>query len=194
METQAATPASSRVVGPWWASALRGAIAILFGVAALVRPDITLLALIVLFGAYMLIDGVFAIVSMFGGASEGRSRWLLLVEGVLGILAGLIAFLLPGLAAVALLYLIAVWAIVTGGAEVALAIELRRELEGEWAMIAVGVVSVLFGIVLAVLPAVGILSLVWLIGIYAIVFGVLLLILAFRVRGRGQDGGAGRVS
>ena len=112
-----------------------------------------------------------------------------MVEGALGILAGLVAFILPGLTAVALLYLIAVWAIVTGVAEVILALELRREIEGEWAMIAGGAVSILFGIILAVLPAVGILSLVWLIGIYAIVFGVLLLILAFRVRGRRRAGG-----
>lgn len=191
MEAWPTVQPSSRVMGPWWASALRGAIAILFGVAALLRPDITLVALVVLFGAYMLVDGVFAVATMFGGASEGRPRWLLLLEGVLGILAGLIAFLFPGIAAVALLYLISVWAIVTGVAEVVLAIELRREIEGEWAMIAGGVVSVVFGIILAVLPAVGILSLVWLIGIYAIAFGVLLLIMAFRVRGRGQANGDG---
>jgi uncharacterized membrane protein HdeD (DUF308 family) len=121
---------------------------------------------------------------------------LLLVEGVFGVLAGLVAFLLPGLAAVALLYLIAAWAIITGVIEIVLAIELRREIEGEWAMIAGGVVSVLFGIILAVLPGVGIVSLVWLVGIYAIIFGVLLLILGFRVRSRrrSDDAGPGRVA
>ncbi|WP_047866041.1 HdeD family acid-resistance protein [Rubrobacter aplysinae] len=196
MERESSAQPFSRIAGPWWALALRGAIALLFGLAALLRPDITLFALVVLFGAYMLVDGVFAIGGVFGGASRGRPRWLLLIEGVFGVLAGLVAFVLPGLAAVALLYLIAAWAIITGVIEIVLAIELRREIEGEWAMIAGGVVSVLFGIILAVLPGVGIVSLVWLVGIYAIIFGVLLLILGFRVRSRrsSDDAGPGRVA
>jgi uncharacterized membrane protein HdeD (DUF308 family) len=178
----------SGVSGPWWSAALRGAVAILFGLAALLRPDITLVALVLLFGAYALVDGVFALVGIFGGADSGVSRPWLLVRSVAGIVAGLLAFVLPGLTALALLYLIAVWAIVAGIAEIVIAIELRKRIRGEWALIAGGAVSVAFGVILALLPWVGILSLVWLIGAYAIAFGVLLLITAFRMRGHETDG------
>jgi len=180
--------------GHWWALALRGVIAILFGLAALLRPGIALEALILLFGAYVLVDGVFSIVGVFGGTRTGTPRWLLLLEGVVSILAGLIAFIFPGLTALALLYLIAAWAIITGGVQIGTAIRLRKEIEGEWALILGGIVSVLFGLILAVLPAVGILSLVWLIGAYAVAFGVLLLITAFRVRGRQNTGRSSRVT
>jgi uncharacterized membrane protein HdeD (DUF308 family) len=169
--------------------ALRGVIAILFGLAALLRPGIALEALILLFGAYALVDGAFAIVGVFRGTRSGTPRWLLLLEGVVSILAGLVAFVYPGLTAIALLYLVAVWAVVTGLAEVATAIRLRQEIQGEWALIFGGILSVLFGVLLAVLPGVGILSLIWLIGAYAVVFGVLLLIAAFQVRGRDDQGG-----
>jgi uncharacterized membrane protein HdeD (DUF308 family) len=145
---------------------------------------------LLLFGAYALVDGVFAIVGVFGGTRMGTPRWLLFLEGVVSILAGLIAFFLPGLTAIALLYLIAAWAIITGIAEVATAFRLRQEIQGEWALILGGVLSVLFGLILAVLPAVGILSLIWLIGAYAVAFGVLLVIAGFRARGHQSGGGA----
>jgi uncharacterized membrane protein HdeD (DUF308 family) len=180
-QPQTALPAET---GHWWALALRGVIAILFGLAALLRPGIALEALILLFGAYALVDGAFAIVGVFGGTRSGTPRWLLLLEGVVGILAGIIAFVYPGLTAIALLYLVAAWAIVTGLAQIATAIRLRREMTGEWALILGGILSVIFGLLLAVLPGVGILSLIWLIGVYALVFGILLLITAIRVRGR----------
>ena len=144
-------------------------------------------ALILLFGAYALVDGVFAIVGVFGGTRSGTPRWLLLVEGIVSILAGLIALVVPGLAAVALLYLVAVCAVVTGLAQIATAIRLRQEIRGEWALILGGILSVLFGLLLALLPGVGILSLIWLIGAYAVAFGVLL-ITAFQVRGRDNQG------
>jgi uncharacterized membrane protein HdeD (DUF308 family) len=181
--------------GHWWALALRGAIAILFGLAALLRPDIALQALILLFGAYALVDGVFSIVGVFGGTRGGTPRWLLLIEGVAGILAGVIAFVAPALTAILLLYLIAAWAIVTGISEIAMAIRLRREISGEWALIVGGAFSVLFGVILAVVgPAVGLLSLVWLIGVYAVAFGILLLIAGFRVRSEESGGGTDRPS
>ena len=190
-QPQAALPAES---GHWWALALRGAIAILFGLAALLRPGIALEALILLFGAYALVDGVFSIVGVFGGTRGGTPRWLLLIEGIAGIVAGLIAFILPGLTAILLLYLIAVWAIVKGISEIAMAIRLRREITGEWALIVGGAFSVLFGVILAVVgPVVGLISLLWLIGFYAVAFGILMLITAFSVRG-GGSGGADRPS
>ena len=181
--------------GHWWALALRGAIAILFGLAALLRPDIALGALILLFGAYALVDGVFAIVGVFGGTRGGTPRWLLLIEGIAGILAGIIAFVLPGLTAILFLYLIAAWAVITGIFEIATAIRLRQQVTGEWALIVGGVLSVLFGVILAVIgPVAGLLSLIWLIGIYALVFGILMLITAFQVRGRDASSGPDRPS
>ena len=184
-QPQTALPAEA---GHWWALALRGVIAILFGLAALVRPDIALEALILLFGAYALVDGAFAIVGVFGGTRSGTPRWLLLLEGVVSILAGIFAFVYPGLTAFALLYLVAAWAIVTGLAQIATAIRLRQEITGEWALIIGGILTVIFGLLLAVLPGVGILSLIWLIGAYAVVFGVLMLITAFMVRSRDSQG------
>jgi uncharacterized membrane protein HdeD (DUF308 family) len=163
--------------------ALRGLAAIVFGVLAFVWPDITLFALVLLFGAYMLVDGIFAIVAAVRAAGREARWWLLLIEGVLGVLAGLVAAFWPGLTALALLYFIAAWAIVSGILEVIGAIRLRQEIEGEWALGLSGALSVLFGILLVVIPApAGLLSLVWLIGAYALVFGVLLLVLAFRLR------------
>ena len=181
--------------GHWWALAIRGGIAILFGLAALRRPDIALEALILLFGAYALVDGVFAIVGVFGGTRDGTPRWLLLIEGIAGVLAGLIAFVLPGLTAVVFLYLIAAWAVITGISEIATAIRLRQEIRGEWALIIGGALSVLFGVILAVIgPVAGLLSLIWLIGIYAVAFGILMLITAFQVRGRDAGSGTDRPS
>ena len=192
MTTPQALPSET---GHWWALAIRGAIAILFGLAALLRPGIALEALILLFGAYALVDGVFAIVGVFGGTRGGTPRWLLLIEGIAGILAGLIAFVLPGLTVILLLYLIAAWAVITGISEIATAIRLRQEIRGEWALIIGGALSVLFGVLLAIIgPLAGLLSLIWLIGIYALMFGVLMLITAFQVRGRDASGGTDRPS
>jgi uncharacterized membrane protein HdeD (DUF308 family) len=181
--------------GHWWALAIRGGIAIIFGLAALLRPDIALEALILLFGAYALVDGVFAIVGVFGGTRGGTPRWLLLIEGIAGILAGIIAFVLPGLTAVVLLFLIATWAIITGVFEIATAIRLRQEITGEWALIVGGALSILFGVLLAVIgPVAGLVSLIRLIGVYAVAFGILMLITAFQVRGRDAGSGPDRPS
>jgi len=184
-------PILPMIAGNWWALLLRGIAAVLFGLAALLWPGLTLYVLIIFFGAYALVDGVLAIVAGIRG-TEGR-RWLLLTEGILGVLAGLIAFFYPGITALVLLYVIAFWAILTGVLKVVMAIWLRQEIENEWLMGLGGVLSVLFGTVLAVLPGVGLLSLVWLIGIYAIVFGVALIVLSFRVRNHREEA-PGRVT
>jgi uncharacterized membrane protein HdeD (DUF308 family) len=179
----------------WWALALRGLAAILFGVLAFAWPGITLFVLVLFFGAYMLVDGIFAIVAAVRAAGEEDRWWLLLIEGILGVLAGLVAFFWPGLTALALLYFIAAWAIVTGIMEIVAAIRLRQEIEGEWALGLSGLLSVIFGILLVVLPApAGLLSLVWLVGAYAVATGVLLLILAFRVRNEASNEARARPS
>src|SRR2546423_1350819 len=167
----------------WWVLAVRGALAVLFGLLALIWPGITVLALVALFGAYCLVDGVIAIgTALFGGvAAAGRRGWLV-VEGIAGVVAGIITFAWPGITTLVLLWLIAFWALVTGVMEIVAAIRLRRELQGEWLLIVSGALSVLFGILLIVWPASGALALITLIGIYALIFGVALIALGFRLR------------
>ncbi len=165
----------------WWALLVRGLLAVLFGLIALFLPGMTLWVLVLVFGAYALVDGVFAVVAGIRGT--GGRRWVLIIEGILSVLAGIVALLWPGITALALLYVIAFWAIFTGVAEMIAAVALRREMAGEWALFLVGILSVIFGIILAVLPGVGLLSLVWLIGLYALAVGGALIVLAFRVRG-----------
>jgi uncharacterized membrane protein HdeD (DUF308 family) len=181
-------PALPMLAGNWWALLLRGIAAVLFGLAALFWPGLTLFVLIVFFGTYALVDGVLAIVAGIRG-SEG-SRWLLLAEGVLGVLAGLAALFWPGMTALILLFVISAWAIFTGLLKVVMAIAFRREIENGWLMGLSGALSVLFGVVLAGLPGVGLLSLVWLVGIYALIFGVALIVLGFRARGHRQANGS----
>lgn len=166
----------------WWALALRGLIAILFGLLALVWPGITLFVLVILFGSYCLVDGVFAIVAAIR-AAEAHTRWAqLLIMGIFGIIIAAITFFYPGITALALLYVIAVWAIVTGVLELLAGFELRRHLSDEILWILAGLASIAFGVILFLRPLSGALAVIWLIGIYAIVFGVLLLGLAFRLR------------
>jgi len=165
----------------WWALVLRGLAAIAFGVLAFVWPQITLTALVFLWGAYALVDGAFAIAAGVKSHGENKRWWVLLLEGILGVAAGLVAFLVPGITALALLVLIAAWAMVTGAFEIAAAIQLRKHIKGEWLLALAGVASVLFALALLFNPAAGALALVWLIGAYSIVFGVLLIVLGVRL-------------
>lgn len=171
----------SAVTGNWWMLALRGALAVLFGLLALIAPISTLVVLVLFWGAFALVDGIFAIIAAFRVGSGG-GRWWLILEGVLGILAGVVTFIYPGLTALVLLYIIAFWALLIGATRIVTAIQLRREIQNEWLMILGGVLTVIFGLLLIVLPGVGLLSLTWLIGIWALIFGIALIILAFRVR------------
>ncbi len=169
----------------WWTVALRGVAAILLGIAAFAWPGLTLVALVLLVGAYVLVDGVFSLV----GGVMSRS-WLLILEGLAGIVFGLLTLLWPGITAVVLLFLVAAWAIVTGVAELVAAVRLRRVIQNEWFLILSGVASLVFGILLVINPGAGLLALVWLVGVYALVFGVLMLLLAYRLRSRRGTTGA----
>ena len=165
----------------WWALALRGVVALLLGVAAFVLPGVTLAVFVALFGAYAVVDGVLAIIAGVRAAERHERWWSPVLKGLAGIAAGVLAFVWPALTALALLNLIAGWAIVTGVLEIVAAVHLHRA-HGEWLLVLNGVLSVLFGLLVIVWPGAGVLTLLWLIGTYSIVFGVVLLVLAFRLR------------
>jgi uncharacterized membrane protein HdeD (DUF308 family) len=170
----------------WWALGVRGLAGVIFGILAFVWPGITLAVLVLLFGAYALVDGVLALVSAV--RSGGDQLWALLLEGVVGIAAGVAALALPGLTAMVLLLIIAVWAILKGVLEVISAVRLRKVIANEWSWIVGGLLSVIFGLVLLAAPGTGALALVWLIGVYAILYGITLIVLAWRVRALGEAG------
>jgi uncharacterized membrane protein HdeD (DUF308 family) len=165
-----------------WPLFVRGAAALLFGLAALLWPGIALSGLIFLFGIYAFLDGFFALASAFRMANRHASWIPMLLEGVVGVAVGVIAFRTPGLAAVGLVYVVAAWAIVTGSLEIIAAIELRKSIVGEWALGLTGIISVAFGWLLLAEPMAGVAVLVWIIGIYACLFGVLMLYLGVQLR------------
>jgi uncharacterized membrane protein HdeD (DUF308 family) len=165
----------------WWMLLLRGIAAIIFGGLALAWPGMTLLTLVLFYGAYALIDGVLAILAAITGGTL-LPRWWLAVVGLLGIAAGLLTFLMPGLTAIVLLYFIAGWAIATGVFQIIGAIKLRKEIDNEWLLILGGIVSVLFGVAMMAAPGAGALALITVIGIYAVIIGVLLVALSFRLK------------
>jgi uncharacterized membrane protein HdeD (DUF308 family) len=173
----------------WWAIALRGLVAVLFGIAAFIWPGITLWVLVAIFGAYALVDGIFAVIEAFRRDVVGERWWALLFEGFVGIAIGILTFTWPGLTAMGLLYLIAFWAIVTGVFEVITAIRLRHEIRGEWMMGLIGVLSVAFGFLLVAFPLAGALSVILIIGAYAFATGALMIALAFKLRSLRRPGG-----
>ena len=166
----------------WWLYALRGVAAIIFGVLAFTRPGATVLALVLVFGIYAIIDGVLAIIAAFQMREVVDRWWVLLLEGLAGILFGVIALVYPLLTAGALLLMIAFWAIITGIMEIVAAIRLRQEINNEWALILTGILSIILGVILVAFPGAGSLALVWMIGFYAVFFGGLMIYLAFKVR------------
>ena len=182
LDAEARNPALIRPVAEnWWAVGLRGVLAIIFGIAAVAWPLAALAGLILVFGAWALADGVLALVEAVIHWRESR-RWALLAEGALGIIFGAVVLVSPWIAILAWVYVIAAWALVTGVLEVVTGIRLRDQIEGEFWMILSGVVSIIFGLLITFWPLESALALTWLIGVYALVYGVFLLVLAFRLK------------
>lgn len=166
----------------WGWIAFRGIVSIVFGILAFVWPFATVWALAILWGIYVLTGGMSAIAASWGMQKNSSLWWPYLLFGVVGVIAGILAFVWPGITAAALLYVIAFWAIISGVIEIAAAIRLRREIEGEWFLILSGAFAVIFGALLIAYPLIGVLAVVWIIGCYAVASGILLLILAFKIR------------
>ena len=168
----------------WWAVVLRGVAGIIFGIVALVLPAATIAALVRLFGANALVDGIFNIVAAVTGRTGERPWGTLLLAGLVGIGAGLATFFLPGLTALTLLYVIAAWAIVIGVLEIAAAVRLRRVITNEWWLGLGGALSIVFGVLIMLAPGAGALAMVLWIGAFAVVYGIALVVLGLRLRGR----------
>ncbi len=165
----------------WWALVLRGVLALLLGIMAFAWPGLTLAVLVLMIGAWLVVDGIFT--AVHGLRAEG-SRWRHFLYAAVSIAAGLYVLFYPGLGTLALLYVIAFWSILKGVLEISMAIRLRREIEHEWLLGLAGLLSVVFGALLIVLPVTGALAVAWIIGIYAVIFGLCLVALGFRLRSR----------
>jgi uncharacterized membrane protein HdeD (DUF308 family) len=166
----------------WWVLLLRGLIAVAFAVMIWMQPAISLKALIILFGAFALADGILGVWSALASRKDKDNWWVLMLWGLVGIGIGIITFVAPGVTALALIFYIAIWAIVTGVLEIITAIKLRKEIEGEWLLGLAGLAGVVFGILLISRPGVGVLAVLWLIAAYSLILGVLLIILSFKLR------------
>lgn len=172
----------------WWLVEIRGVAAIAFGILAFLWPNLTLVVLISLFATFVLIDGIALLISVARAEPATRGhRWSVALMGILGVGVGIATIILPGITALALLYLAAFWAITLGISQVVVALRLRREIAGELWLVIGGLVTALFGVFLLVFPGAGLLSLVWIVGAWAIVFGITNLVLAWRLRGLHHD-------
>jgi uncharacterized membrane protein HdeD (DUF308 family) len=167
----------------WWAIVLRGVFAVLFGLGTFLWPGVTLAVLVLLYGAYLFVDGIMAVLWALARRPEGSFSWEVFLVGLASLAAGVVTLLWPGVTAIALLYVIAIWAIIRGVFEILAAFHLRRELNNEWLLALAGAVSILFGVALIVAPGTGALAVLWLIGTFAIVVGILMIILGFRLKG-----------
>lgn len=164
----------------WWVLLLRGLLSIGFGVLVFALPKHTLLGLVFFYAAYVVVDGLFSIVGAFRSGASGRV--MLFVSGVISLVAGLAAMAWPGLTAVVFVWILAFWSVFRGLAEIFMAIRLRKEITNEWALILAGLISVLFGVALFSSPLFGVMVIMWMIGAWAVLFGVLFVFLAFKVR------------
>ena len=166
----------------WGWMVVRGVAAVCFGVLALLVPGITLAVLVLMWGAYALVDGIFSLLAAFRIRDQGRPFWALLAVGVLGIIAGILTFVWPGITALVLMGFIAAWALFVGALQIVAAIRLRKSIEHEWLLGISGALSVVFGALMLIAPGAGALAVLWMIGAYAILFGGLLIALGFNLR------------
>jgi uncharacterized membrane protein HdeD (DUF308 family) len=174
------------LVGNWWALALRGLLGVALGVLTLTMPAATFRALLLVFGGYALVDGVLGVITAVRGARGDRSWWALLVSGLAGVVIGLGTVGLPARAALVLLYVIAVWAVLTGGLEIAAAVRLREQIRDEWLLALSGGLTIAFGVLVMIAPAAGALAVILLIGAYALLSGLARLALSLRLRAAGR--------
>ncbi len=172
----------AHLVRNWWVFVLRGVVAVLFGLLAFLRPGITLEVLVLLVAFWALFDGVLALVGSVGAAEAREPWWPLVLIGLLGVAAGILILRWPGIAALTLLFVIAYWSILKGILEIVAAIRLRHLVEREGWYIFGGILSVAFGVLLVMYPGSGLLALVWLIGLYAVVYGIAQWLLGFRLK------------
>jgi uncharacterized membrane protein HdeD (DUF308 family) len=170
------------LVANWWALVLRGIAAIIFGVLTFAWPGATIAILVIFFGVYAMIDGILAIVSAIRAAEHHRRWGAFAIEGIVGILIGLFALFAPVAAAALFVYVLGAWALITGVLEIIAALRLRRHIPGEWALVLTGVLSILFGVFVFFAPLAGAVALIWIIAVYAILFGILWITLGFRLR------------
>lgn len=166
----------------WWLVLLRGLLSIVFGVLAFLWPAITLFALVVLYGAFALVDGIVALIGAFTGRFKPMPTWWLALVGLAGVAAGIVTFMWPGITAIVLVMFIGAWALVHGVFEIIGAIQLRKEIDNEWWLILSGVLSVIFGLLVIAMPGAGALGLIWAIAAYSVAFGISWVMLAFRLR------------
>lgn len=167
----------------WWVPLLRGIAAVLFGLMALIWPGLTVYALLIVFGAYAIFDGIMSIIIGFQRKTEDDRWWSWALDGFLSIVIGLMALFWPEATALAFVIWMAAWAVVAGIFRIVAAIRLRAEIEGEWALGLSGLLMVIWGVLMAMIPAAGLLSIAWLIGLFALLIGVVMIVLAFRLRG-----------
>ena len=170
----------------WWLIVVRGVLALLFGVLAFIVPGATLATLVILYGAYALVDGIFALIVAAKAPQGSDGRGTLALLGILSAAAGAVTFVYPGVTAVGLVYIIGAWALLKGMVEISAAIQLRKQISNEWLLALAGVASVAFGVLLFINPSAGALSLVWIIGFYAVLYGMTLLVLAYKLRRLGD--------
>jgi uncharacterized membrane protein HdeD (DUF308 family) len=182
-KNMAAGPILANLARGWYWIALRGLFAVLFGIFAFIWPGITLAVLVLMWGAYALADGVMALIAAYTMHEEGKPIGSLIVVGILGIAAGVVTFLWPGMTALVLLLFIASWAVLMGIFEIAAAIRLRKHIENEWLLALSGIVSIVFGVLMFLQPGPGALAVVWLIGSFSLLFGILLIVLGFKLKG-----------
>lgn len=166
----------------WKILLLRGGLALIFGLLTWFQPVASLAAIVLLLGAFFLADGVLGLWMAVSGRKTNEDWWILLLWALIGLGAGILTLKAPGATALVILFYVAAWAIATGVLQIVAAIRLRKEIEGEWWFILSGVLSVVLGVLLMAQPGEGILALIWLVGTYAVIFGVLLILLALKVR------------